>query len=161
MSFASSGTLVAPDWAFAKTCCADWAGAGERIVFTNGVFDLLHPGHVTYLEEARALGDRLIVGLNADVSVQRLKGKTRPIQTADDRARVLAGLKAVDLVVEFAEDTPLELIKVLHPDVLVKGGDYTIDTIVGAREVLDWGGEVRVLTFVEGKSTSALIARMG
>lgn len=157
----SSRTLVMPDWASAKTRAAAWQTAGERVVFTNGVFDLLHPGHVTYLEEARALGDRLAVGLNADASVRRLKGATRPIQTSVDRAMVLAGLKAVDLVVEFAEDTPLELIDHLRPDVLVKGGDYTVESIVGAAEVVAWGGEVRVLSFVPGKSTTALVSRMG
>ena len=150
-----------PDWASAKTCTAAWRDAGQRVVFTNGVFDLLHPGHVTYLEEARALGDRLVVGLNADASVRRLKGPTRPLQVAEDRAVVLAGLKAVDLVVEFAEDTPLELLEALRPDVLVKGGDYTVETIVGATEVMAWGGEVRVLGFVPGKSTTGLVARMG
>lgn len=150
-----------PDWASAKTQVAAWRVSGERVVFTNGVFDLLHPGHVTYLEEARALGTKLVVGLNADASVRRLKGETRPVQAAEDRAVVLAGLKAVDLVVEFGEDTPLELITVLRPDVLVKGGDYTIATIVGAVEVMGWGGEVRVLGFVLGKSTTGLIERMG
>ena len=148
-----------PDWASAKTAVAGFRDAGLRVVFTNGVFDLLHPGHVTYLEEARALGDRLVVGLNADESVRRLKGPTRPIQTGEDRAVVLASLRAVDLVVEFTEDTPLRLIEALRPDVLVKGGDYTIDTIVGAREVLGWGGEVRVLGFVAGKSTTRLLER--
>lgn len=156
-----SRSLVVPDWASAKTRVAAWRDGGERVVFTNGVFDLVHPGHVTYLEEARALGDRLVVGLNADASVRRLKGPTRPIQVAADRAVVLAGFKAVDLVVEFAEDTPLELIEALRPDVLVKGGDYTVETIVGAAEVMGWGGEVRVLGFVPGKSTSALVGRMG
>lgn len=156
-----SRKLIAPNWASAKTRCADWQKAGERVVFTNGVFDLLHPGHVTYLEEARSLGDRLVVGLNADASVRRLKGDSRPVQTENDRAVVLAGLKAVDLVVGFAEDTPLDLIRTLRPDVLVKGGDYTIETIVGAAEVMGWGGAVRVLGFVAGKSTTALIKRMG
>ncbi len=156
-----SRKLVSPDWASAKIRVTSWQAAGERVVFTNGVFDLLHPGHVTYLEEARALGDRLIVGLNADASVKRLKGASRPLQTEEDRAVVLAGLKAVDGVVVFAEDTPLALITALRPDVLVKGGDYTLRTIVGAAEVLAWGGEVRVLGFVPGKSTTGLIARMG
>ena len=158
---ALSRERVVPDWASAKTRIAAWRSRGERVVFTNGVFDLLHPGHVTYLEEARALGRRLVVGLNADASVRRLKGPTRPLQSAEDRAVVLAGLRAVDLVVAFAEDTPLDLITALRPDVLVKGGDYTVETIVGAREVLAWGGEVRVLGFVPGKSTTALVARMG
>ena len=156
-----SRKLIAPNWASAKTRCADWQKAGGRVVFTNGVFDLLHPGHVTYLEEARSLGDRLVVGLNADASVRRLKGDSRPVQTENDRAVVLAGLKAVDLVVGFAEGTPLDLIRTLRPDVLVKGGDYTIETIVGAAEVMGWGGAVRVLGFVAGKSTTALIKRMG
>ncbi len=156
-----SRKLVLSDWASAKTRVTEWQGAGLRVVFTNGVFDLLHPGHVTYLEEARSLGDRLIVGLNADDSVQRLKGPTRPLQTEADRAVVLAGLKAVDGVVLFAEDTPLNLITALRPNVLVKGGDYTIATIVGAEEVLAWGGEVRVLGFVPGKSTTRLVERLG
>ena len=148
----------APDWAFAKTRCDAWRAAGQRLVFTNGCFDLLHRGHVTYLAEARALGDRLIVGLNSDDSVRKLKGTDRPLQTQSDRAFILAGLRAVDLVVVFEEDTPLELIKTLRPDVLVKGGDYSIATIVGAAEMQAWGGEVRVLSFVEGKSSSKLIA---
>ena len=152
---------VAADWASAKTRCDAWRAAGERVVFTNGCFDLLHAGHVTYLTEARALGDRLVVGLNADASVRRLKGATRPLQTANDRALILAGLRSVDLVVVFGEDTPLELINALRPDVLVKGGDYAPDTIVGAREVKGWGGEVRVLSFVAGKSTTAIVRRMG
>lgn len=152
---------IAKDWAFAKTQVASWKGSGSRVVFTNGVFDLLHPGHVAYLEEARSLGQRLVVGLNADESVRRLKGKTRPVQAQDDRALVLAALRSVDLVVIFAEDTPFDLINTLRPDVLVKGGDYTLETIVGAKEVQSWGGEVQVLQFVPGKSTSALIARMG
>ena len=150
---------VLPDWAAAKTRVDAWRDAGERVVFTNGVFDLLHPGHVTYLEEARALGERLLVGLNDDESVRRLKGPTRPVQEAADRAVVLAGMRAVDAVVVFGEDTPLALIETLRPDVLVKGGDYTVETIVGAPEVLAWGGEVRVLGFVAGKSTTRLIGR--
>ncbi len=158
---AFSRQLILPDWASAKTCVTSWRDAGERVVFTNGVFDLLHPGHVTYLEEARGLGDRLIVGLNADESVRRLKGDSRPLQTAEDRAVVLAGLKAVDGVVVFGEDTPLDLILELRPDVLVKGGDYAIETIVGASEVIGWGGQVRVLGFVIGKSTTELVKRMG
>ena len=148
----------APDWAFAKTRCDAWRAAGQRLVFTNGCFDLLHRGHVTYLAEARALGDRLIVGLNSDDSVRKLKGTRRPLQTQSDRAFILAGLRAVDLVVVFEDDTPLELIKTLRPNVLVKGGDYSIATIVGAAEMQAWGGEVRVLSFVEGKSSSKLIA---
>ncbi len=138
----------------------EWRAEGKRIVFTNGCFDLLHPGHVIYLSEAHAFGDKLVVGLNDDASVKRLKGESRPVQPEADRAIVLAGLRAVDLVVVFRDDTPLDLIQRLHPDVLVKGGDYTLDTIVGAKDVLARGGEVRVLDFVAGKSTSRLISKM-
>ncbi len=142
---------------------------GERIVMTNGCFDILHAGHVDYLTRAKALGHRLVVALNSDASVRRLKGETRPVNGLADRAAVLAALKAVDWVIPFdgsvdAEghhtDTPLDVITAVAPDVLVKGGDYTIETIVGAREVLAAGGEVRVLPFVEGRSTSAIIARI-
>ena len=150
-------TRVAPDWASAKTRCDAWRAAGERVVFTNGCFDLLHAGHVSYLTEARALGDRLVVGLNDDASVRRLKGPTRPLQPAGDRALILAALRAVDLVVAFAEGTPRELIREVRPDVLVKGGDYRAADIVGADEVLAWGGEVRVLGFLEGRSTTGLV----
>ena len=137
-----------------------WREAGERIVFTNGCFDLLHVGHVTYLAAARALGDRLVVGLNDDESVRRLKGTERPLQPLADRAAILAALRAVDLVVPFAEDTPLELIRALRPDVLVKGGDYAADDVVGAREVRASGGRVEILPFVRGRSTTDLVARL-
>lgn len=151
---------VAKDWAFAKTKVEEWKAAGETVVFTNGVFDLLHPGHLTYLAQARMFGHRLVLGLNSDDSVKRLKGKARPLQAQEDRAFNLAALRSIDLVVTFVEDTPLALIKTLHPDVLVKGGDYTLDTIVGAKEVLAWGGKVEVLSFVQGKSTTSLIEKM-
>ncbi|MDP5169606.1 MAG: D-glycero-beta-D-manno-heptose 1-phosphate adenylyltransferase [Bacteroidia bacterium] len=137
-----------------------WRITGQSIVFTNGCFDLLHPGHVTYLEAARSLGDRLVLGLNDDASVRRLKGDTRPILKLEDRARILAGLAAIDLVVPFGEDTPRELILMLRPDLLVKGGDYTVDQIAGAEEVQSWGGEVKIITFVDGHSTTSLIERM-
>lgn len=130
----------------------------ERIVFTNGCFDLLHAGHVAYLEEAKALGDRLIVAVNDDASVARLKGPQRPVNTLVDRQAVLGGLAAVDWVTSFGEDTPLELIKELTPHVLVKGGDYEIEQIVGADWVVSHGGSVQVLTFKEGRSTTDLIA---
>jgi len=130
---------------------------GKKIVFTNGCFDILHRGHVTYLQQARTLGDLLIVGINTDASVQRLKGKERPINTLEDRAYVLAALKSVDYVIPFDEDTPLSLIKSIMPDILVKGGDYTIDRIIGAREVMDNGGTVEIIPFVPGKSTSSMI----
>lgn len=139
--------------------------AGERIVFTNGCFDLLHAGHVRYLAQARSLGDRLVVGLNSDASVQRLKGAGRPVNAWSDRATVLSGLQSVDWVLPFGDDpsegdTPLKLIQQVSPDVLVKGGDYTLEQIVGADHVLSMGGSVQVLDFVEGRSTSRMIARM-
>jgi D-beta-D-heptose 7-phosphate kinase/D-beta-D-heptose 1-phosphate adenosyltransferase len=132
---------------------------GLTIIFTNGCFDLLHIGHVTLLDEARREGDRLIVGINSDASVKRLKGPARPIVPEYARARVLAGLAAVDAVVVFDEPTPLELMIALRPDVIVKGGDYVGDEIVGAAEVRSWGGQVKIIPFVEGFSTTQLIAR--
>ena len=128
-----------------------------RVVFTNGVFDLLHPGHVDLLLAARRCGDVLIVGLNSDASVRRLKGAERPIRTEAERAYVLAALEMVDCVVIFHEDTPLELVTVLRPDVLVKGGDYTEATIVGATEVRSWGGDVRVIPLTPGQSTTNIV----
>jgi D-beta-D-heptose 7-phosphate kinase/D-beta-D-heptose 1-phosphate adenosyltransferase len=137
-----------------------WREGGLRIGFTNGVFDILHPGHVRILEESRNRCDRLVVGLNSDASVRRLgKGPERPVNTAHDRAQVLCGLAAVDGVVIFEEDTPLNLISALKPDVLVKGGDYTRDTIVGADLVESRGGEVIVIPLVPGQSTTSIIAR--
>ncbi len=130
------------------------------VVFTNGCFDLLHPGHVAYLEEARSLGDALVVGVNTDASVRRLKGPTRPLVPELDRARVLAGLGAVDAVTLFDEDTPAELIAALRPDVLAKGGDYTPDRIVGRDTVEADGGRVRVIPFLPGYSTSDLVRRI-
>jgi D-beta-D-heptose 7-phosphate kinase/D-beta-D-heptose 1-phosphate adenosyltransferase len=130
---------------------------GQRVVFTNGCFDLLHPGHVSYLEEARALGDLLIVGLNADVSVRRLKGERRPILPENARARLLAALAAVDYVVIFSEATPYHLIELIQPDVLVKGGDWAPETIVGHEVVEARGGEVLSLPFIGGYSTSMII----
>ena len=137
-----------------------WRTYSQRTVFTNGVFDLVHPGHLTYLAEAAALGQRLIVGVNSDASVRRLKGAERPIIPLADRMRLLAGLFYVDAVVAFDQDTPRELITTLRPDVLVKGGDYAADTIVGAPEVRGWGGEVRVLPFRDGYSSTELIERI-
>jgi glycerol-3-phosphate cytidylyltransferase len=133
--------------------------SGQRVVFTNGVFDILHAGHVTYLEEARALGDVLVVGLNTDASVRRLKGPERPINSEDDRACVIAALRAVDHVILFGDDTPIDVITALLPDVLVKGGDYTRDTIVGADEVESHGGTVCTIPLVDGRSTTAIINR--
>jgi len=136
-------------------------GRGLRVVFTNGCFDLLHPGHVAYLEEARGLGEALMVAVNTDASVRRLeKGAGRPVNPEGDRARVLAGLAAVDRVVLFDEDTPLELLTLLQPDVLVKGGDYRVEDIVGREAVQARGGVVRVIPFIPGYSTSALLERL-
>ena len=127
---------------------------------TNGCFDVLHVGHVSYLEEAKSLGDRLIVAVNDDDSVRKLKGPDRPINTLVDRMAVLAGLAAVDWVVPFSEDTPERLVSVLLPDVLVKGGDYKPDEIAGAKDVLENGGEVRVLSFRDGHSSSRIIEKL-
>ncbi len=136
-----------------------WRSAGERIVFTNGCFDILHVGHISLLEEARRKGERLIVGLNSDESVRRLKGPLRPVVAEQERARVLAALSSVDAVVIFEEDTPLRLIETIRPDVLVKGGDYTEDTVIGAHEVRACGGRVELIPLVGNISTSRLIAR--
>lgn len=132
----------------------------KKIVFTNGCFDLLHVGHVRYLNSAKKLGDILIVGVNTDKSVKKLKGPTRPIQNENDRAEILAALGAVDYVVLFDEDTPLELIHQIKPDILTKGGDYKIETIVGAEYVIARGGQVLPLEFFDGKSTSLLVSKM-
>jgi len=140
---------------------AAWRAAGDRVVFTNGCFDLLHRGHITLLEEARREGDRLVVGLNSDASVQRLKGPTRPVVGERERAILLGALSAVDGVVLFEEDTPLETVLALRPDVLVKGGDYSVETIVGAAEVQSWGGRVKIVPIVAGLSTTGLIAKAG
>lgn len=135
-------------------------GFSGRLVFTNGVFDLLHPGHVDILSESRARGDALVVGINSDESVRRLKGPTRPIRNEADRAYVVAALECVDVVVVFDDDTPLKLIEALMPDVVAKGGDYTIDTIVGAREVQSWGGEAVVIPLTPGHSTTSIIEKL-
>ncbi len=129
-------------------------------MFTNGVFDLLHPGHVDVLTSARERGDFLVVGLNSDDSVKRLKGPDRPMRSEAERAYVLAALEAVDAVVMFGEDTPLELVMTLRPDVIVKGGDYSEDRIVGAREVREWGGEVVVIPLTPGQSTTSIIEKL-
>ena len=128
-----------------------------RVVFTNGVFDLLHPGHVDVLVGARRHGDALVVGVTSDASVRRLKGPARPIRNERDRALVLAALEAVDAVVIFDEDTPLELVRALQPDVIVKGGDYTVEQVVGARDVLARGGEVVIIPLTPGHSTTATV----
>ncbi|HEV7595895.1 MAG TPA: D-glycero-beta-D-manno-heptose 1-phosphate adenylyltransferase [Gemmatimonadaceae bacterium] len=145
-------------WAEAKR----WrAGRKDRVAFTNGVFDLLHPGHIDLLFAARETADALIVGINSDASVRRLKGANRPIRSESERAYVLAGVEAVDLVVVFSEETPLELVKLIEPDVIVKGGDYTEATIVGASEVKSRGGRVVVVPLTPGQSTTAIIGKLG
>jgi len=136
-----------------------WKANGEKIVFTNGCFDLLHIGHITLLEQARRFGDRLIVAINSDASVGCLKGPSRPIVSQRERARVLAALAAVDAVVIFDEPTPLDLIVAVKPDVLVKGGDYSADSVVGAKEIQALGGEVKIVPLVEGFSTTRLIEK--
>jgi D-beta-D-heptose 7-phosphate kinase/D-beta-D-heptose 1-phosphate adenosyltransferase len=133
---------------------------GRRVVFTNGCFDLLHPGHIRYLAEARALGDALIVALNSDASVRLLKGEGRPILKEQERAEVMAALACVDYVTIFEEETPRQLIADLLPDVLVKGGDWSLDTIVGREEVEASGGVVKSLAFIEGLSTTEIIQRI-
>ena len=149
------------DWEAAARWVADLQGQGKLAVFTNGCFDLLHLGHVRYLEAARSLGDGLIVGVNTDVSVARLnKGPGRPLNPEADRARVLAACACVDRVVLFGEDTPLALITRLAPDILVKGGDYRLDEIVGREVVEARGGRVVALPFVPGYSTTGLIERL-
>lgn len=156
-------TIASKIWASREALGAqvrDWQRAGERVVFTNGCFDLLHYGHLVYLAEARGLGDRLVIGLNSDASVKRLKGAERPIWPEECRLFQLASLAAVDAVVLFAEDTPLELLEEVLPDVLVKGGDYRPEQIVGAELVLSRGGQVQSLSFVEGYSSSGLIDKI-
>jgi rfaE bifunctional protein nucleotidyltransferase chain/domain len=137
-----------------------WRSENKRIVFTNGCFDLLHAGHIAYLTDAAALGDVLILGLNSDHSVQRIKGPERPVNNEVTRSTVLAGMFFIDAIVFFDQDTPLELIKTVLPDVLVKGGDYEIKDIVGATETLENGGEVKVLTFLPGYSSTAIIEKI-
>ena len=144
-------------WEEAQNTVAKWKGKKHTTVFTNGCFDILHAGHVSYLKKAKELGHKLILGLNSDQSVQRMqKSPNRPLQSETSRSIVMAGLESVDLVVVFNEDTPLELIKALKPDVLVKGADYKIEDIVGGKEVLSWGGSVETIEFLDGYSTTAI-----
>ena len=144
-------------WSAARSWRAEHPGA---VVFTNGVFDLLHPGHIDVLTAARAEGDALVVGLNSDDSVRRLKGPTRPVRTASERAYVLAALEAVDAVVIFEQDTPLELVRQLRPSVIVKGGDYTPETVVGAADVRAAGGKVVIVPLTPGQSTTSIIEKL-
>lgn len=135
----------------------DWQMEGKNVVFTNGCFDILHAGHVRYLTAARGLGDALVIGLNSDASVRRLKGPNRPVSCQEDRAEVLAALGVVDIVTLFDEDTPESLIGMLLPDVLVKGADWPVDRIAGAAAVLAHGGSVQTIPLLEGRSTTGII----
>lgn len=137
-----------------------WKLKSKTIAFTNGVFDILHEGHIAILSKAAAMADILIVGVNSDTSVKRLKGENRPINNEQSRMKILSALIMVDAVVLFEEDTPLDLIRKIHPDVLIKGGDYTIETIVGAKEVQDAGGEVAIIPLEEGFSSTNIISKI-
>ncbi|HVS94085.1 MAG TPA: D-glycero-beta-D-manno-heptose 1-phosphate adenylyltransferase [Mucilaginibacter sp.] len=137
-----------------------WKQEGKKVVFTNGVFDLLHIGHITYMAKASELGDKLVIGLNSDASVKRIKGDDRPLNDENSRAALLAALFFVDGIVLFGEDTPIRVITTLLPDVLVKGADYSIDNIVGAKDVIANGGEVRTIDFVEGYSSTSIIEKI-
>lgn len=139
---------------------AAWRAASQKIVFTNGCFDIVHLGHIDYLEKAKLKGDKLVVGLNSDVSVRRLKGESRPIISEYPRARMLAAFVFVDAVIIFQEDTPLSLIKSIQPDILTKGDDYTPENIVGADFVIDKGGKVETIALVKGYATSQIIAKI-
>jgi len=132
----------------------------KKIVFTNGCFDILHVGHIRYLSEAKSLGDILVIGINSDKSVKELKGPSRPINSLSDRALILSELRYVDYVVSFEEQTPLELIKIIMPDILVKGGDYTVETVVGSSEVIHSGGQVKLLQFHNGYSSTNYIDKI-
>ena len=132
----------------------------KKIVFTNGCFDILHAGHIRYLSEAKSLGDILVIGINSDKSVKELKGPSRPINSLSDRALILSELRYVDYVVSFEEQTPLELIKIIMPDILVKGGDYTVETVVGSSEVIHSGGQVKLLQFHDGYSSTNYIDKI-
>ena len=149
--------MIAVSWENAITQSNKWKDSGKTIVFTNGCYDLIHKGHIDLLANAKSKGDKLIVGLNSDRSVKRLKGNNRPILTFEDRLIILDAIKSVDMVVGFDDDTPEELIKGILPNVLVKGGDYSIDKVVGADTVISYGGRVEIIDLIEGKSTSSMI----
>ena len=152
--------MIAKNWIEANKQVDKWKLTGLKVVFTNGCFDILHRGHVEYLTDAKACGDKLVTALNSDSSVRGLKGDFRPIQKQDDRAAILDALASVDLVVVFDEETPAEIVKMLIPDVLVKGGDYTPETIVGADTVTANGGEVKIIPFRSGQSTSIIVEKI-
>ena len=152
--------MIENNWDEAKKQIYDWKLSGQKIVFTNGCFDILHRGHVEYLTEAKACGDKLVTALNSDTSVRGLKGEVRPIQSQEDRAVILDALESVDLVVIFDQETPAKIIKSLLPDVLTKGGDYSAETIVGADTVTENGGEIKVIPFRSGQSTSSIVEKI-
>ena len=152
--------MIAKNWIEANKQVDKWKLTGLKVVFTNGCFDILHRGHVEYLTDAKACGDKLVTALNSDSSVYGLKGDFRPIQNQNDRAAILDALASVDLVVVFDEETPAEIVKMLIPDVLVKGGDYTPETIVGADTVTANGGEVKIIPFRSGQSTSIIVEKI-
>ena len=143
-----------------KVSITNWKNEGKKVVFTNGVFDLLHIGHITYMAKAAELGDKLVIGLNSDGSVKRIKGEDRPVNDQNSRAALLAALFFVDAIVVFEEDTPINVITTLMPDILVKGADYSIENIVGAKEVIANGGEVKTINFVEGYSSTSIIQKI-
>ena len=149
--------MIAVSWEIAITQSNKWKDSGKTIVFTNGCYDLIHAGHIDLLANAKNKGDKLIVGLNSDRSVKRLKGHNRPIQTFDDRLIILDSIKSVDMIVGFDEDTPKKLINKILPHVLVKGGDYSIDKVVGADTVISHGGRVVIIDLIECKSTSSIL----
>ena len=149
--------MIITDWDIANNQVNQWKEAGCTIVFTNGCFDIIHRGHIELLSAAKEKGDRLVVGLNGDQSVKRLKGNDRPLQPVEDRAMILDAIESVDMVVGFEEDTPAEIILHFLPDILVKGGDYTTDTIVGADTVIANGGTVEIIPLIPEKSTTALL----
>ena len=147
-------------WDDALIKIIDWKDQQEKLVFTNGCFDLMHIGHLDYLSKAKDLGSKLIIGLNSSESVSRIKGPSRPINTDESRGQMLAALEFVDLVVLFSEDTPLKLINHIKPNILVKGGDYIKENIVGAKEVEKIGGSVEIINFVDGYSTTSLVTKI-
>jgi len=149
--------MIITDWDIANNQVIQWKEAGCTIVFTNGCFDIIHRGHIELLSAAKKKGDRLIVGLNGDQSVKRLKGNDRPLQPVEDRAMILDAIESVDMVVGFEEDTPAKIILHFLPDILVKGGDYTTDTIVGADTVIANGGTVEIIPLIPEKSTTAIL----
>jgi D-beta-D-heptose 7-phosphate kinase / D-beta-D-heptose 1-phosphate adenosyltransferase len=154
----SAAKMSSLDAALARI--TQWKQLGNKVVFTNGCFDLLHPGHISLLHQAKTLGDRLVVGLNTDASIQRLKGKNRPILAASDRGAILCALECVDLVICFDEDTPLDLIRTIQPDILVKGSDYTLDRVVGREVVESYGGCVKLVDLVQGYSTTQITQKV-